>query len=578
MTKSSAASKIPTVRLPGPLRLTRAQTAQVYPYTQLPFHSQHTPTASERSVSIAASPIIEQNSPELPESRTSSRISYVTGSSRSHSMSSQSQPPPEPEAIIIDISTPEAVIKAFNDNPLVPFNTAIELIDEEDKDTVIQTVKFRYPVLDAPHHVGNNPAIAARRKDALERGVTALPNKKYLLKANPATRRHHRTVFPDELQLLDEVLHEIRSTELADEEHTRIFTLNRTTYADLSSLLYRRMRESSVAFRIAGRSMPSLPAWYLGEVGGGVDEEWFTSNDFEILAITFRTEVEHYLWKLDRVYDFAHHSPRIVVDDGMDPLRQEELISRLNRKEKGRDLRASASESGRVSPGVFASAFSHQYKPPLSSYPTKNPYGISTNFYAPHASSSRVPKPMTTRLAEIWGTRDSKDRNREEDEPEPRDTAGLSPTRGQKKTITIDEYQRLFDDDGGPPSDHDDDDDDSDAGRRRGKSQPKRNERGGEFAPDNSGVRNSVNPAATFVTEPHFDLKLKVQDVPTWDGNTDIIIRWMNKVTDISQDSPKVFQQLGKVVPKRLEGAAEVWYYSLPSSYRSEIEANWDTM
>lgn len=56
------------------------------------------------------------------------------------------------------------------------------------------------------------------------------------------------------------------------------------------------------------------------------------------------------------------------------------------------------------------------------------------------------------------------------------------------------------------------------------------------------------------------------------------IMRWMLKINDIAQESELVFQQLGRVVHKRLEGAAEIWYWSLPIKYRVEIEENWDTL
>lgn len=46
----------------------------------------------------------------------------------------------------------------------------------------------------------------------------------------------------------------------------------------------------------------------------------------------------------------------------------------------------------------------------------------------------------------------------------------------------------------------------------------------------------------------------------------------------MARESTTVFQQLGRVVPRRLEGQAEVWYWSLPIQYRSEIEQNWDTL
>lgn len=89
----------------------------------------------------------------------------------------------------------------------------------------------------------------------------------------------------------------------------------------------------------------------------------------------------------------------------------------------------------------------------------------------------------------------------------------------------------------------------------------------------------ATNPGGILNTsEPHFDSKLKMENVPKWDGNTDNIVRWFAKVNDIARESLTVFKQLGRIVPKRLEGSAEIWYWSLPLNYRTEIEANWDTL
>jgi hypothetical protein len=52
----------------------------------------------------------------------------------------------------------------------------------------------------------------------------------------------------------------------------------------------------------------------------------------------------------------------------------------------------------------------------------------------------------------------------------------------------------------------------------------------------------------------------------------------MLKINDIARESSTVFRQLGRVVPKRLEGDAEIWYWSLPTNYRAEIEKDWDTL
>ncbi|KAE9382584.1 hypothetical protein BT96DRAFT_770885, partial [Gymnopus androsaceus JB14] len=66
--------------------------------------------------------------------------------------------------------------------------------------------------------------------------------------------------------------------------------------------------------------------------------------------------------------------------------------------------------------------------------------------------------------------------------------------------------------------------------------------------------------------------------IPSWDGNTDVLMQWISKINDLAASSSSVFKQLGRAVPKRLEGSAEVWYWSLPLTYRTQIEANWGTL
>ncbi|THU95218.1 hypothetical protein K435DRAFT_562982, partial [Dendrothele bispora CBS 962.96] len=66
--------------------------------------------------------------------------------------------------------------------------------------------------------------------------------------------------------------------------------------------------------------------------------------------------------------------------------------------------------------------------------------------------------------------------------------------------------------------------------------------------------------------------------VPKWDGNMETIIRWINQINDLVRKSPTMYKQLGEVIPRHLEGKAEVWYYSLPLSYCATVEESWSTM
>ena len=76
----------------------------------------------------------------------------------------------------------------------------------------------------------------------------------------------------------------------------------------------------------------------------------------------------------------------------------------------------------------------------------------------------------------------------------------------------------------------------------------------------------------------HFDLKLKPESVPQWDGNPDILARWINKINRLTDNSPDIREELGKVVPRRFTGSAETWYYSIPDAERNRLEAGWTTL
>ncbi|KAF9007260.1 hypothetical protein BDZ89DRAFT_965723, partial [Hymenopellis radicata] len=73
-------------------------------------------------------------------------------------------------------------------------------------------------------------------------------------------------------------------------------------------------------------------------------------------------------------------------------------------------------------------------------------------------------------------------------------------------------------------------------------------------------------------------MKLKLSDVETWDGDTDRIIHWFRKMDDLASMSMRMRQQLGRIVPKRLTGAASEWYWSLPFDHRRRIEVEWATL
>jgi hypothetical protein len=86
---------------------------------------------------------------------------------------------------------------------------------------------------------------------------------------------------------------------------------------------------------------------------------------------------------------------------------------------------------------------------------------------------------------------------------------------------------------------------------------------------------NLTEPAAKSY---HFDLKLKPETVPHWDGNANTLARWLNKINHLAKGSPDVHQELGKMVPQRFTSSAKTWYYSIPDYERVKVEVNWSSL
>ncbi|CDO77173.1 hypothetical protein BN946_scf184675.g5 [Trametes cinnabarina] len=149
----------------------------------------------------------------------------------------------------------------------------------------------------------------------------------------------------------------------------------------------------------------------------------------------------------------------------------------------------------------------------------------------------------------------------------------------------------------GPPEDPSDsepsDDDDRHRGHGGGGGPPSRRGPGrnghgrmppgrgppGGGPPDGGPHWNSPAPprrGTPNTHEAHFDFKLKMEIVPTWDGNPDTLARWILRVNSIAKKSVTIRQQLGSVVPQRFTGDAETWYFSLPEHVREECKTDWE--
>ena len=63
-----------------------------------------------------------------------------------------------------------------------------------------------------------------------------------------------------------------------------------------------------------------------------------------------------------------------------------------------------------------------------------------------------------------------------------------------------------------------------------------------------------------------FDKRIKISDIATWDGNSKIILEWLNKLNHIAYCSHAIFTNLGTIAPLHLTAATEQWFHTLPTA------------
>ncbi|KAF8202748.1 hypothetical protein K438DRAFT_1580944, partial [Mycena galopus ATCC 62051] len=420
----------------------------------------------------------------------------------------------------------------FEDTPLEDYNGPVEE-DSVDNTAPVEKLSVRVPTLRPLSKIGNNSLILARRSEALAKGATGT-GKDFLLGASKASRRLFQYVFPKELEMLDTLLTEVERLEVYGKDGG--FRVEKTRYRLLLRILQRLRARAEDAFRIDGKTPPPLPTW-------GDDEDIFNvyeKNAFEILGVCFRVEVENFLVLLDKYYNFSEGKPHD---------RHVELDEEAEQFIKSSRTPSVAWQPERANHPSYEASENISKASASTTYPLRN----TSARWGAAVSNTGLPR-NNARMGEI-----------------------LNPLAGRNPGVrTPPGFQRGGAPPAGDPDDGNDDDDEDD--RRypnRRRSIPSRLP--GDRNSGGAGIKNSGSGTSS-TKEAHFDVKLKYDSVPKWDGNVDTIIRWIMKVNNIARESATVFQQLGRAVPKRLEGDAEIWYWSLPIAYRSEIEKNWDTL
>ena len=385
------------------------------------------------------------------------------------------------------------------------------------------------PTLYSPCRFQTNTELSARRLQALQFGSNLIV-RKLDIDTKIFSRRLNRDVFPHFLTLLDDLL--VRCIMVDTKVGTR-YTVKKEQYKEILMALYKVQANCGNILLLNGDPVPKLPIWGRN----GDVSHYHLENDYKIIAVCFRTEVENFLSIYEKYYNFIMDQPKDTDMIGLFGVRQDEIkkepsslqnYRRLNSERKGSDTMSINKQSRHESTigpvGRRQSNFQN------------NPEGLGQM----QSREKGKDKPSTKQLSHVLGNMGMKFTSQDS-----RQTKENSPSDG---------------------------DDSSD-----GDSDPFPRNRG---PPDRQPqIRNHRSSAATQSTqEPHFDVRLKFEDVPKWNGDTDTIIRWLIKINNLANMSQTVFTQLGKIVPRRLEGPAEVWYWLLLEDRREDGERDWDAV
>lgn len=361
------------------------------------------------------------------------------------------------------------------------------------------------------------------------------------------SRSERRKVFSEELAILNELLTKLYC--FKDQDRVG-YAIQKIILVNLNQRLRARRKQAEEDLIMSGEGIPSIPRWGLT----GRANEFWTANDFEILGACYRREVEDFLTYLSNHHEFP-------------PARKEtksktRAVSPAVSTESTGERFSTGTRTPRVTTPVFAQgeadSISRFQRPIVSTYSFRSPGNLpSSVFGQPTQNSSSK---AFQELLGIDGTR--KNRNEQAVNPPP---AVSGVHFGKKPT-------------GGAPGPGDSDGDDSGDEGGNGSSRNPQIPRLPHRNPFENSTAEAVTTTSRTTTEPQFDMKLKMDAIPSWDGNPDFLRRWFLKLNSLSKRSGVIFKQLGTLVPTRLTGSAETWYYSQSAEVRERIETDWGTL
>jgi len=448
-------------------------------------------------------------------------------------------------------------------------------VDEEDVLTEFEGAMVDKPTFYCPHSFRDNQDLMSRRSKGLEIGGKAFKRQLVKLTSEYFSRRLLNDVFPNESSILNNLLMSCNCVAMTT---GYAFTIKREFYQQILSALYQIRKTHGDLVLAEGYPVPELPLW--GRKGDIT--EFHLENDYEVLAICFRAEVESFLIAFDKHYNFITRTLRnadlVINVPSRDPPPHLPIIPTTPSARGIREESPSESRRrmpmDRVNTRLETGGLRDRRQSNLYNFGGNE---LSNRLHQSHPEGSPRCALHTNKLREVLG-----DSKLPDDRPEAENHIDRHPAhsdRARSDDLERDSSSsRIFQGRSQADipldcetSDLEDEADNSEC-FPRGIDKPLK---GRNQVRDYGRNVEHVKSDAKDTKGLHFEDKLKLSDVPQWDGNTDTIILWLSKINNLARYSEKINDQLGSIVPQRLQGAAESWYWSLPLSYRNKIEISW---
>ncbi|KAJ3751601.1 hypothetical protein EV360DRAFT_89572 [Lentinula raphanica] len=407
-----------------------------------------------------------------------------------------------------------------------------------------------------------------RRKEAVRYGSQFLNRPSLMNFEENGLSRTERKRFSKELDLLRKFMTHWREVAVSKDEIA--YAVVPDSYVELLKALRQLLTETRIDFQVQGIPPPDMPVWGKNVLVA----QWWNFNDLECIAACWRIQVENFLAEVARNTERPLESNQIhpnkayqgkgqmfntipIVSGGPGSISQFREV----RTAQYNTLRGTLRNQGRPDLNTNRGSSSRQFAEEFR--------GVAPELHQPDLGREDVIS-NASRSSFHSNRRRGEGRGPPFDPPggDPGDEPPNGPPRGPPGR-------------GGPG------DPGSEPPRgplgRGGPGDPGDDPFGGNGGYNGGRRRRDLDQRSNqsgnmFNEVPRFDIKLKPDLIPTWDGDMEKIITWETQLNDLAKRSSIVRKQLGYLVPTRLRDQAENWYYSLSERRRNELEVDWPTL